>query len=274
MPEPMTEPGPVQELASIRPAELVRPLSTEELVAAHKAWVAVIQDVLEPGRDYGIVPGTDRPTLFKPGAERIALAGRFKPDFEIVEAEVDHDREIRWKKRDRDGRPREGVSLGVYRYVVRCRLIRRETGEVVGDGLGAASTLESKYVDRPRDVENTILKMAEKRAFVGAILTTLGLSDRFEGDAEHVDVEKRRRRAAPRPGAESVPPAAGADGYISSAQLRLLWAKLHGRFPQAQVNHVEAALKRDFGIDSLGKIPGERFETVLAWIDDEAAGSA
>jgi hypothetical protein len=113
-----------------------------------------------------------------------------------VEREVDHDREVKWTKRqkkwrnahpgDRDFTWKEesGVSYGLYRYVVRCDLVHRQTGEMVGSCLGSCSTLESKYVDRPRDCENTVIKMAEKRAHVGATLLTFGLSEQFTQDVE------------------------------------------------------------------------------------------
>lgn len=73
----------------------------------------------------------------------------------------------------------EGTSIGLYRYVVRCRLIDRATGLEVAVALGEASTLESRYIDRPRDCEQTVLQISQKRAFVTAIRRALGLSDRF-----------------------------------------------------------------------------------------------
>ncbi|HLL52631.1 MAG TPA: hypothetical protein VK447_03735, partial [Myxococcaceae bacterium] len=87
-----------------------------------------------------------------------------------------------------------GVSYGLYRYVVRCVLIHIESGSTVGSGVGSASTMEGKYVDRPRESENTVLKMAKKRAFVDCTLSTFGLSDAFTQDLEdhasEADVEE------------------------------------------------------------------------------------
>jgi hypothetical protein len=57
-------------------------------------------------------------------------------------------------------------------------------GQVVGDCIGVCSTMESKYVDRPRDCENTALKIAQKRAHVGATLNAFGLSEQFTQDVE------------------------------------------------------------------------------------------
>jgi hypothetical protein len=62
--------------------------------------------------------------------------------------------------------------------------VHRATGDIVGEGLGACSTLESKYIDRPRDLENTVIKMAQKRGAVAAALNAFALSDRFTQDLE------------------------------------------------------------------------------------------
>jgi hypothetical protein len=77
----------------------------------------------------------------------------------------------------------EGESLGLYRYVVQVDIVD-EHGQVRGSGIGSCSSMESKYVDRPRDSENTILKMAMKRAHVAGVLSTFGLSEQFTQDVE------------------------------------------------------------------------------------------
>lgn len=191
------EPGGA--LATIRPpVGLLRPIAApQEVIGAQEATRELVAKALKPGRDFGAVPGTDKPTLLKPGAERVALAfGCYYGEPRITEREVDHDREVKWVKRrkvwrnqfkgDREFTWAEetGVSLGLYRYVVEVPVIHRETGLVVGAGIGACSTMESKYIDRPRDSENTVLKMAHKRALVGAALITFGLSDQFTQDVE------------------------------------------------------------------------------------------
>ena len=82
-----------------------------------------------------------------------------------------------------------GKSLGLYRYVIKC-YIKDHSEKTIGSGIGSCSTLESKYIDRPRDMENTVLKMAQKRALVAATLNAFGLSDRFTQDmVEDEDTE-------------------------------------------------------------------------------------
>ena len=81
-----------QPVALERPAQaLLRPVvSPAELIAVQKETHALIAQALEDGRDYGTIPGTQKPTLYKPGAERCNLAFGVRPEFQVVQAEVDH----------------------------------------------------------------------------------------------------------------------------------------------------------------------------------------
>lgn len=195
------------------PVVLHQVMGLDELLKAQEEMGRLISEGLKQGRDYGVVPGTKRATLFKPGAERLSMVFGVYPRYSIVDKEVDHDRvnkftkwvdtdkkpskelgqklkaenKGRWRKRENQWVWQEVIeneSVGLYRYVVRCELVHRKTGTVVGDGIGSCSTMESKYIDRPRDVENTILKMAEKRAFIAAVINAFSLSDRFTQDVE------------------------------------------------------------------------------------------
>ena len=177
---------------------LLKPIAPPaQIIAQQNEMRSFIKSVLEEGRDYGLIPGVDKPSLLQPGAQRINVGFGVIPHFTTIEAHADHDRVVTWSKRRKvfhnrqwtgDWSIESGESIGVYRYVVRCELVHRDTGIVVGESLGACSTLESKYIDRPRDSENTCLKMAQKRAFVGATLTAYGLSDEFTQDVEDTGV--------------------------------------------------------------------------------------
>lgn len=204
-----------------RAIKLLRPIAEpSDIIAAQNATRELVTQALQKGRDYGEIPGVDKPSLLKPGAERVILGFGCYARFTIVESEIDHDREVKyvktkWTEKDQPSNWREikaaglgrnkrfggkgkekerwvwqekeeeaGVSIGLYRYVVRCDIVDRSTDAVVGSCVGACSTLESKYIDRPRDCENTALKMSEKRALVGAALITFGLSDQFTQDVE------------------------------------------------------------------------------------------
>lgn len=222
---PVTDPAPVAVVpapAGRAGLRLLRPTAQPaELIAAQNEARAFVKEVLKDGTDFGKIPGIDRPTLLKPGAEKVTLGFGCSAVPRIVEQEVEHEREVRWTKakwvtigplkpdnwqemkeaglgrnRQFDGewkwqekQVEEGVSLGLYRYVVEVQIID-ENGEIRGTGLGSCSTLESKYADRPRDCENTVLKMAVKRAHVAAVLSTFGLSDEFTQDVEESPVAR------------------------------------------------------------------------------------
>lgn len=139
----------------------------------------LMQQVLKSGEHYGNVPGTKgKPTLFQSGAEKIAYMFHLIPSYEVTRTEL-------------GGGHRE--------YEVRCQLTSRDTGEVMGSGLGTCTTLESKYRYRNKwvngqkqreenpdiaDTWNTVLKMAKKRAFVDAVKSTTAASDIFTQDVE------------------------------------------------------------------------------------------
>ncbi|MBZ5672295.1 MAG: hypothetical protein LAO04_21560 [Acidobacteriia bacterium] len=54
-------------------------------VLAHVAKVHQIMDsILKSGEHYGIIPGTNKPTLLKPGAEKLSFTFRLLPKFRIT----------------------------------------------------------------------------------------------------------------------------------------------------------------------------------------------
>jgi hypothetical protein len=186
-------PAKLEVVSTLRP---LRPVALPaQLIEQQNEMRAFVTQVLEKDKDFGVIPGTDKPTMLKPGAEKVTLGFGLSVQSEIVEREIDHDRVTPWRKvkavwsgpkgrRQRTGEEvTTGESLGLYRYVVRVTLVD-EHGVVRGSGLGSCSSMESKYIDRPRDSENTVLKMAFKRAHVAAVLTTLGLSEAFTQDVE------------------------------------------------------------------------------------------
>lgn len=199
----------------VAPAEVARPSSVRllrpvavpaEILEAHRETSALIEKALKKDRDYGVIPGTgDKPTLLKPGAEKIVLSFGCRSEFVLDHCIEDPDRRVQWRKRSKEwygpkgGRrfkwkESEGESIGFYEYRYTCRIFSRETGELLGEAVGVCSTMESKYVDRPRDSQNTAAKMAQKRALVAAVLMTFGLSDQFTQDVEEMrDVIEQRQ---------------------------------------------------------------------------------
>lgn len=222
---------------------LIQPVvEPAQMMAYHKQIADFVAKSLEKDKDYGQLPGTQRSCLYKAGSERLLVGFGCVADFEVIESEADHNRPIaftitKWIKANDPGRDEkerlkaegqgrnkkiangswewqvpiteEGHALGLYRYVVKCRILQRSTGEVVGTGLGTCSTVEGKYIRSPREAENTVLKMAKKRAQVDAVLSTFGLSDRFTQDIEDIAPEKLETpKAAPEPETPKAEPSA------------------------------------------------------------------
>ena len=198
------------------------PASLELLQRQVGSIQAAMKGVMIEGTHFGVIPGTDKPTLLKPGAEKICMMFRLLPDFreEIVE-----------------------LGQGHREYRVRCEL--RHQNQQIAVGLGSCSTMESKYrwraaertcpkCDKPAiikgqekfgggwlcwakkggcgakfsdtdkaitaqvvgrmenpdiaDLYNTCLKMASKRAHVAATLSATAASDIFTQGMEDFPV--------------------------------------------------------------------------------------
>ena len=129
----------------------------------------VIQRTLRQNHDFGVVPGTNKPTLLKPGAEKLLMMMGLRSEFEIVDSTRDFEN-------------------GFFQYQVRCKLYRGDM--LVTEGLGACNTRERKYLKQdPYTLDNTVLKMAKKRALVDAALLVGSLSDIFTQDLEDMDLD-------------------------------------------------------------------------------------
>ena len=108
---------------------------------AIKEFQAVVREVLVDGQDYGIIPGTQKPTLYKPGAEKITKLLNLCEDYEFIERVEDWDRPL-------------------FHYIVRCTLSDIATGTKVASGLGECNSRESRY--RYRWIREDQLTDAEK----------------------------------------------------------------------------------------------------------------
>ncbi len=129
----------------------------------------VIQQTLRQNHDFGVVPGTSKPTLLKPGAEKILMMMGLRSEFEIVDSTRDFEK-------------------GFFQYQVRCKLYRGDM--LITEGLGSCNTKERKYIKQdPYTLDNTVLKMAKKRALVDATLLVASLSDIFTQDLEDMDLD-------------------------------------------------------------------------------------
>ena len=139
---------------------------------------AFIKSQLEQDVDYGYIrdkkgnPISQKPMLFRSGAEKLALFFNLRATYEVKEIED-------WDK-------------GFFKYSVKCYLTNGHTGEVITEGLGIAHSKEKKFRSEKVDVfdlPNTLLKIAKKRAFVDAILSATGGSYFFYSGSEEDEDE-------------------------------------------------------------------------------------
>lgn len=161
----------------------------------------VMRAIMKPDIHYGKIPGTDKPTLLKPGAEVLCMTFRVADEYQVEDLS----------------------DAQCIRYRVVCRGVHQSTGVVLGSGMGEASTSEEKYRWRKAvcreeydatpanmrrvkfgkksggfytteqvrtedaDLANTALKMACKRAKIAMVLNVTAASDMFSQDLEDLD---------------------------------------------------------------------------------------
>lgn len=127
----------------------------------------IVQGTLAEGHDYGAsFPGSSKPSLLKPGAEKILMLLGLASEYEIIEKI-------------------QNYEDGFFAYTVKCLLTKG--GQVITEGLGHCNSKEKKYESEKQDkfmLGNTCLKMAKKRAQVDAALTVGSLSNIFTQDLE------------------------------------------------------------------------------------------
>jgi hypothetical protein len=85
-----------------------------------------VKQQMRQGTDYGIIPGTEKPTLLKPGAEKLVDIFRCTPEFEIVSQTEDYER-------------------GLFAYTFRVKLLQRDAQAVLAEGYGSANSREGRY---------------------------------------------------------------------------------------------------------------------------------
>ena len=199
----------------------------------------VMQKVMKEKEHYGTIPGCGpKPTLLKPGAEKLSSTFRLAPFYDI-------------RKTD--------LANGHREYEITCTLKLISTDYAAGQGVGSCSTIEGKFRfrntekkcpecdkeaiikgkaeygggwlcfkkkggcgtkwqdgepviedqadgkvehDNPADYYNTVLKMAKKRAHVDAVLTATAASDIFTQDIEDmpevIDVTPKEEKPEPK----------------------------------------------------------------------------
>jgi len=207
-------------IADRRELAVDKPATAMEIRAQVNLIQEVMQAVMKSDVHYGIVPGTKKPSLYKPGSEKILSTFRIAVEPVVTDLST-HDEA---------------------RYRVETRATSQATGMYLGSGIGECSSMEEKYKwraavcreefdetpddrrrmvwkrgyqDKPNyqiaqvrtnhaDVANTILKMAKKRSQIDVTLTVTAASDVFSQDIEDLP-EGVREAVAEGEGGTSAP---------------------------------------------------------------------
>lgn len=208
----------VEALQRATPATIDRGFrQAADVIARTKLVREVMETVMKNGMHYGTIPGTQKPTLYQPGCDVLAVAFRIAPKLALVE---------------------DLSTSDAVRYRVTVAGHHQGTNELLAEGIGECSSDEEKYrwrrpvcdeefadtpEDRrrekwakgsggkpykqkqirtsPADVANTVLKMATKRAKVAMILNATAATDVFAQDLEDLNEELREQLADERPAA-------------------------------------------------------------------------
>jgi len=174
----------IPETLPVQAGDSFLPMKLADVAKAIAYTEDFIKTILKENSDYGIIPGTKKPTLYKSGSEKLAMAFALSPEYRIVEQIEDHDREWEYQGTEWiDNRKRDAImtTRGWFSYTVECRLVHRGSGVVWATQIGKC---ESSERGREAAPSNTILKMSQKRAFVGATLNATMTSDRFTCDLD------------------------------------------------------------------------------------------
>lgn len=190
----------------------------------YQAKKEFIGSILKSGVDFGTIPGSDKPALLKPGAEKMSSFFNLSPSFEDIEKVED------WTGEQHGNEP-------FFYYRIRCHMFNGDRRIASADG--SCNSWEKKYryrqgtrvcptcgqptifksKDRPEwycwakkggcgakfqltdkaitdqevgltknpdvaELVNTILKMAQKRALVAVTLIATGTSEYFTQDID------------------------------------------------------------------------------------------
>jgi hypothetical protein len=195
--------------------------SPSELAFQTQTLMEIYRRIMQKDTDYGVIPGTPKPTLYQPGAQILRLAAGYGVEMEHTETD-------------------RNLAIGWISHSFTCRLTNAD-GMVVGICEGSANSYEDRYrwrwlserdlpkgIDKdslvskkrtgkfneyhvyrvenenPAGLDNTLVKIAQKRAFVGAVLMATGASRIFTQDVEDaveddgVSPEVEAQRPGPR----------------------------------------------------------------------------
>ncbi|HKS30733.1 MAG TPA: hypothetical protein VJS44_23220 [Pyrinomonadaceae bacterium] len=125
-------------LATLDQSQFMPAMSIELAVERYNTITEFVSRVLRRDVDYGTIPGTDKLTLLKPGAEKLTTFFGLSTRFQVIERIED------WTGAMHDGEP-------FFYYLYRCQLYRGDL--LVAEADASCNSRETKY--RYREAQRT-----------------------------------------------------------------------------------------------------------------------
>jgi len=230
--------------------------SLPEMKQWYSDFVKFSQEILISGLDYGLIPGVAKPSLLKPGAEKLRLAYGLFTDTGLINEHCDYDKgiidftyktvvtnkegkviatcdgnansfEVKfryiWVKEhqipaglDKNKLVKKETKFNEFRFAIdkaetsgnygkpieywnkfkeaiesgKAKKVERKTQ--AGKPMEAWEITDSLYrIENPDIIglKNTLMKMAQKRSFVGAMLLATGASQFYTQDVEDLEID-------------------------------------------------------------------------------------
>jgi hypothetical protein len=117
-------------LVAVERARFMPAMSIESAVERYNAVTEFVSRVLRKDVDYGVIPGTDKRTLLKPGAEKLTTFFGLSTRFQLLERIED------WTGEEHGGEP-------FFYYLYRCQLMRGDV--LIAEGDASCNSRETKY---------------------------------------------------------------------------------------------------------------------------------
>lgn len=231
---------PSQSLAEVEAPSALPSFPTKSQIDEYQTFLknydTFIKSVLNDSVDFGYIPGVKKPSLFKPGAEKLEKLMFLRHEKILVEKILEED-----------------FVKYTYRTVV-----YDKSGQVKATCEGTCNSKESKYSRSGKSVyelENTIMKMAQKRSYVGAILEATNSSGRFTQDVEDINTDQpQNTQEAPK----------NEDDSVKKAQLRAAIFELLKKLEKDEnwINEKMGKPILQFSVDGMEKIK-EQLEALV-----------
>jgi len=234
----------------------------------------IMAQQMKPNVHYGVIPGTKKPTLYKPGSEILLLTFRVAIDPEITDLSTAD--EIRYRIRAVGRHVPTGLFMGAgvgecsskeEKFLWRAALSREEYDDTPEDqrrikykkerDRGRPMTVKVEQIKvPPPDAANAVLKRAKKRAQVDFCLTAMAASEIFTQDVEDLPdgyLNEDDKGAAP-----------SDEPTITKEQVKQLqgW---HSKLRNDRKGPAVAVFNDRYGVTSLEELPARKFEDALAW---------